>query len=54
MSTMTNELRMIEGKVIEISKLQELFTEKVLHQVSGFVILGKVLQLHCYIRMLNM
>ncbi len=34
MNSMSDELRMIEGKVVEISKLQELFAENVLHQVS--------------------
>ena len=33
MSSMTDELKQIEGKVIEISKLQEVFAEKVLSQV---------------------
>ena len=33
MNTMVDEVRQIEGKVIEISKLQELFSEKVLQQV---------------------
>ena len=28
-------VRQIEGKVVEISRLQEIFAEKVLHQVSG-------------------
>ncbi len=34
-STLVDEVRQIEGKVLEISKLQEIFTEKVLEQVSG-------------------
>ena len=33
--TMVDEVRQIEGRVIEISKLQELFSQKVLQQVSG-------------------
>ena len=33
MSTLVDEVRQIEGKVIEISKLQEIFAEKVLSQV---------------------
>ncbi len=33
MSTLVDEVRQIEGKVIEISKLQEIFAEKVLAQV---------------------
>ena len=33
MSSMTSELKQIEGKVIEISRLQEVFAEKVLSQV---------------------
>ena len=32
-NTMVDEVRQIEGKVIEISKLQEIFSEKVLQQV---------------------
>ncbi len=31
---MVDEVRQIEGKVLEISRLQEIFTEKVLEQVS--------------------
>ncbi len=34
MSTLVDEVRQIEGKVIEISKLQEIFAEKVLVQVG--------------------
>ena len=34
-TTMVDEVRQIEGKVIEISKLQELFSEKVLQQVNN-------------------
>ena len=30
---MVDEVRQIEGKVLEISRLQEIFTEKVLVQV---------------------
>lgn len=33
MSSMTSELRQIEGKVIEISRLQEVFANNVLIQV---------------------
>lgn len=33
MNTMVDEVRQIEGKVIEISKLQELFSKNVLEQV---------------------
>lgn len=33
MSLMTSEIKQIEGKVIEISRLQEIFSEKVLDQV---------------------
>ena len=32
---MVDEVRQIEGKVIEISKLQELFSQNVLVQVSN-------------------
>ena len=35
MSTMVDEVRQIEGKVLEISRLQEIFTDKVLEQVRG-------------------
>ena len=35
-STMVDEVRQIEGKVIEISKLQELFSQKVLEQVNNY------------------
>ena len=31
---MVDEVRQIEGRVIEISKLQELFSQKVLQQVQ--------------------
>lgn len=33
MNSMVDEVRQIEGKVLEISRLQEIFTEKVLVQV---------------------
>ena len=33
MNSVTNELKQIEGKVIEISRLQGLFSDKVLSQV---------------------
>lgn len=33
MSTLVDEVRQIEGKVVEISHLQEIFSEKVLQQV---------------------
>ena len=33
MNSLTNELKQIEGKVIEISRLQGLFSDKVLNQV---------------------
>lgn len=32
MNSLVNEVRQIEGKVVEISQLQEIFSEKVLHQ----------------------
>ncbi|XP_053314247.1 syntaxin-18 isoform X2 [Spea bombifrons] len=32
MNSLFDEVRQIEGKVVEISRLQEIFTEKVLHQ----------------------
>ncbi len=35
MSSLVDEVKSIEGKVIEITKLQELFSEKVLQQVSA-------------------
>lgn len=34
MSTLVDEVRQVEGKVIEISRLQEIFAEKILAQVS--------------------
>ena len=34
MSTLVDEVRQIEGKVLEISRLQEIFADKVLHQVG--------------------
>ena len=34
MSSLVDEVRQIEGKVLAISKLQETFTENVLRQVS--------------------
>ena len=34
MSSLVDEVRQIEGKVVEISQLQRVFTEKVLEQVS--------------------
>ena len=34
MNSMVDEVRQIEGKVLEISRLQEIFTENVLTQVS--------------------
>ena len=34
MNSMVDEVRQIEGKVLEISRLQEIFTEKVLIQVK--------------------
>ena len=33
MNTMVDEVRQIEGRVIEISRLQEVFAEKILDQV---------------------
>ena len=33
---MVDEVRQIEGKVLEISRLQEIFTENVLSQVRSF------------------
>ncbi|XP_016415128.1 syntaxin-18 isoform X1 [Sinocyclocheilus rhinocerous] len=33
MNSLLDEVRQIEGKVVEISRLQEIFSEKVLHQV---------------------
>ena len=33
MNSMVDEVRQIEGKVLEISRLQEIFTENVLSQV---------------------
>ena len=33
-TTMVDEVRQIEGRVIEISKLQEMFSQKVFQQVS--------------------
>ena len=33
MSSLVDEVRQIEGKVVEISQLQKVFTEKVLEQV---------------------
>ena len=36
-STMVDEVRQIEGKVIEISNLQELFSQKVLQQVYMYM-----------------
>ena len=36
LDTMVDEVRQIEGKVIEISRLQEIFTEKVFEQASVF------------------
>ncbi len=35
MSTLVDEVRQVEGKVIEISRLQEIFAEKILTQVSA-------------------
>lgn len=35
MNSLFDEVRQIEGKVVEISRLQEIFTEKVLQQVKG-------------------
>ena len=35
MSSLVDEVRQIEGKVLAISKLQETFTENVLRQVSS-------------------
>ena len=37
MSTLVDEVRRIEGKVVEISHLQEVFAEKVLEQVIVLV-----------------
>ncbi|KAK7140823.1 hypothetical protein R3I93_015074 [Phoxinus phoxinus] len=34
MNSLVDEVRQIEGKVVEISRLQEIFSEKVLHQES--------------------
>ena len=34
MNSMVDEVREIQGKVLEISRLQEIFSEKVLVQVS--------------------
>ena len=35
MTSLVDEVRRIEGKVVEISHLQEIFAEKVLEQVSN-------------------
>ena len=42
MNSMVDEVRQIEGKVLEISRLQEIFTEKVLVQVSFFCTMSTV------------
>lgn len=34
MNSLVDEVRQIEGRVVEISQLQEIFSEKVLHQSS--------------------
>lgn len=38
--------RQLEGKVVEISRLQEIFTEKILQQVFKFVF--KLMQVACH------
>ena len=38
MNTLVDEVRQIEGKVIEISKLQEIFADKILVQVCYIVL----------------
>ena len=43
---MVDEVRQIEGKVIEISKLQELFSDKVLQQVEQCHVYSTVLTVH--------
>ena len=35
MSSLVDEVRLIEGKVVEVTKLQEVFAEHVLKQVHG-------------------
>ena len=35
MNSMVDEVKQIEGKVLEISRLQEIFTENVLSQVRA-------------------
>ena len=40
-TTMVDEVRQIEGRVIEISKLQELFSQKVLQQVQYTILLSR-------------
>ena len=35
MNSLVDEVRQIEGKVLEISRLQEIFTENVLSQVKA-------------------
>lgn len=35
MSSRVDEVKQIEGRVVEIARLQHVFTEKVLEQVSG-------------------
>ena len=37
MNTMVDEVRQIEGRVIEISRLQEVFAEKILDQVRVII-----------------
>ena len=40
MNSMVDEVKQIEGKVLEISRLQEIFTEKVLVQVRYLPVLS--------------
>lgn len=47
MSTLVDEVRQIEGRVVEISRLQEVFAEKVLEQVS--LLHGGKSVVHCCI-----
>ena len=47
LDSLVDEVRQIEGKVIEISRLQEIFTEKVLEQASAFMLVANTLPCMC-------
>ena len=46
---MVNEVRQIEGKVLDISRLQEIFTKNVLVQLTATCVAISVFLVNCHV-----